>query len=242
MKFLLFSIVVFFGMCFAEEDTVATYVPFRCRRALDQIASLKPKHTPRSASCFLGPIEVLEATAIPAVTHEGQPGIEFRLRATLERQLLVAAYQIQLTVLATGSAVNYEGMDGEGYNMCCRFVDGAECEWVKNEATGLMEQRVNKCIMRTEEQEILDAREAGKEVVFSGRIVKPLHNSTPGLWEVRFTILDGFGSKIGQVLAYTRIGESHLSKGDPPKDTTTGAESEKTDSQNFPLVVVDPKP
>jgi len=119
--------------------------------------------------------------------------------------------------------------------MCCNFIQGANCEWVQQ---GEFTKHVSTtCALRTSEEEIDNQRdEDGKStLMFRGNVTKPLHTMTDGLWEVKFTMLDGFGSSIGRVIAHVMVHPSDLQPiggfEGTAMDLTTATTANKTEKQ-----------
>ena len=150
----------------------------------------------------------------------------FRL-CKLPGSLFAPAWPVRATLPVPLSTIDYKGDDDTGYSMCCAFVNGAECEWYET-AEGLKAQRVVRCPLNEElDEETLRAFTEGTRPVVTGAVVKPLHTLTPGLWEAKLRLLDGFGGAYGEVTTWVKVDESFVT---PPVQ------------QRLPVVVVEEGP
>ena len=77
------------------SNKVDVHRPFRCRRSMDQLYSLKPKHTPIHKNCFFGALEVMSASLQPTL-KEGNPAFAVALVLEPERDVRMMRYKVSL--------------------------------------------------------------------------------------------------------------------------------------------------
>eukprot|EP01006_Ploeotia_vitrea_P022235 TRINITY_DN54638_c0_g2_i1.p1 TRINITY_DN54638_c0_g2~~TRINITY_DN54638_c0_g2_i1.p1 ORF type:complete len:247 (-),score=11.02 TRINITY_DN54638_c0_g2_i1:594-1334(-) len=189
---------------------------FKCRRSIDKLMDLSMSELTGDTNCKFGSMSVLNATVTAVKGRDGTPSLQFELEATLERQMLHPQFLISMSSVKEAKTIKYSGHEGRGYDMCCNFINNATCKWVKNNSTGYWDHNIQYCPVAAWTDEQLEARE--KPFLWTGKTIKPLHVLVPELWEVRFTINDGFGQDIGQVLAWAWLKEEDINT-----DSTSGA-------------------
>ena len=242
---------------------------FRCFRSFHTIDSFSAKAMHPKSNCIFSFLRVVSAGVDVSCTPEesGSSGGGCYARVWLNGETATpidgdeARYTLELRAL-NDSVVRYKGMDGNGYSMCCSFINTSysTCEWQSVKVNHHLrqdhhEQEAEKggaarqelvpkyCVLHHRDEDVDDDDESGQPVPrpFSGEVTKPLHKLVPGAWEATITF-SRKGEAYGRIVVPFNVHPADVAAAAPVSrsDGATAAEAAgMTDAAAVAVVAVD---
>lgn len=112
---------------------------YRCFRPFDALSSFTPKDMQHRDNCVFEYLRVDGANASVYCGVNAPKGldneacyVDLRMNLTALKALgddTMPRYSLELRAL-NNSVVNYKGMDGNGYSVCCALLGGEPCRWM----------------------------------------------------------------------------------------------------------------
>jgi hypothetical protein len=180
---------------------------FRCFRPFGALSTFKPSAMKGRENCIFEFMEIKSATAVPTC-RGGETSAEAGCKVRVEVEALrirklkdfsdSARYTLELRSV-NDSTINYKGFDGNGYSLCCAFIDDSRCEWVEEADAHLPHEDVSvakpkRQRLKPKECSVFTAptfgeadQEQGSSPVIKGHVEKPLHTYSVGHWEAKLT-------------------------------------------------------
>eukprot|EP00331_Platyophrya_macrostoma_P026402 CAMPEP_0176434868 /NCGR_PEP_ID=MMETSP0127-20121128/16948_1 /TAXON_ID=938130 /ORGANISM="Platyophrya macrostoma, Strain WH" /LENGTH=238 /DNA_ID=CAMNT_0017817717 /DNA_START=318 /DNA_END=1035 /DNA_ORIENTATION=- len=177
------------------------------------------------SSTSSSPKDVAETDAVPNVSTEQRDCTATVTVVMTQLEPLRSAEEGRFTVelrLVNDSVISYKGIDGNGYDMCCRMLDApfAHCAWVTDDD----DDHSSSHTQQQEDQEgssapVAASRSRSRQVVhhcsllndvtdgesgptITGTVSKPLHRlGGSGAWEARIMFFrNGLSTPVGRVM------------------------------------------